>query len=292
MRKLSSILLVHSGRKTRLAGRILALLTAAVAVVYLWSGLSSVFGKSAFQVHFIDVGHGDAILVSCEGQHMLIDAGLRDFGPRVCKYLREQGVKKLSYIVCSHEHRDHVGGMLDVVKNFDYNVIMAPSPSYKNGSDFNYLMAEVRRQGKNVTVPKVGNVFKLGAAQVTVLGPVMSYGGKYGHDNHSLVLRVVYGDHSFLFTGDIYGQAELDIIERADVRSDVLKVAHHGSPTSTGEAWLDAVNPKYAIVSNNEFYGEIPSRLTRRGIPYYVTAFNGDITITCDKHNMDVETSR
>ncbi len=293
MRKLSSILLVHCGRKTRLVGRILALLTAAVAVVYLWFGLSSLFGKSALQVHFIDVGHGDAILVSCEGQHMLIDAGLKKFGPMVCDYLRNQGVNKLSYIVCSHEHKDHVGGMLDVVQGFEYDVIMAPSTShYKGSREFNKLMDEVHKHGKKVTIPKAGDVFSLGSAQVSVLGPVKPYGGKFGKDNHSLVLRVVYGDHSFLFTGDIYEEAELDIMERTNVRSDVLKVAHHGSCTSTGEAWLNAVNPKYAIVSDNKYHDVVIPRLERRGIANYLTARNGDITITCDKHNMSIKTSR
>ncbi len=271
----------------------MSVLALVITAVYVWSLLTTYVFKAPFQVHFINVGHGDAILVSCDDHHMLIDAGKSEYGPKVKEFLKKEGVNRLQYIVCTHEHGDHAGGLLDIVDNFSYDKIMAPTAKpYKCTQEFDDLLEAVRKQGNKVTVPKVGDTFKLGSAQVTVIGPVKSYSGWKSTDNHSLVLRVVYGDHSFLFTGDIYGEAEADIMESTDVRSEVLKLSHHGSITSSSEKWLDAVKPQYVVISNKEFPVQVKSRLQGRKVKSYVTAEVGNISFMCTESSLKVKTSK
>ncbi len=290
---LSSIFSVRSGNRMRLAGRLMAFLALAVTAVYIWSLLTTYVFQTPFQVHFINVGHGDAILLSCEDHHMLIDAGKKEYGSKVKEFLQKKGVSRLQYIVCTHEHSDHVGGMLDIVDSYSFDKIMAPTAKpYKCTHEFDDLLASLHKQGKKITVPKAGETFKLGSAQVTVIGPVTTYNDWKRADNHSLVLRVVYGDHSFLFTGDIYGQAESDIMDRVDVRSEVLKLSHHGAITSSSEEWLDAVKPQFAVISNKELSGQVKSRLQNRNIPFYFTGQDGNITFMCSEHGLKVKTSK
>ncbi|MBQ7568863.1 hypothetical protein IJT17_08670 [bacterium] len=153
----------------------------------------------------------------------------------------------------------------------------------------------VRSHGKDITILKAGDSFALGGATVELVGPVMDYGGNARReDNHSLVMRISYGEQSFLFTGDIYTQAEYDIMDKgAELGSKVLKVAHHGSSTSSGEAFLQAVNPKYAVISSegsqkNHPHHETLEKLQRMNIITRRTDMEGDIVFACDKHNMQV----
>ena len=202
-------------------------------------------------VHYIDVGQADSILLECEGQFMLIDGGNKEDGQLVISYLQQQGVEELEAVVCTHAHEDHVGGLPSVLAVFPTKRVLAPTKTYSSNV-FDKFMYYVDQQRLTVEIPAPGDAFTLGTAQVTVLGPVKSYAET---NDTSIVLRVEFGENTFLFTGDMEVAAENDMLDYWDGNwkpSDVLKVGHHGSETSTGYRFLYEVDPQYAIISVGE----------------------------------------
>ena len=251
-------------------------------------------------VHFIDVGQADCALLECGGEYMLIDGGNREDGQLVISYLEQQGVETLSAVVCTHAHEDHVGGLPSVLAVYPTAAVYAPTRTYSSNvfDDFLYYTDQQRLE---VTIPAPGDVFALGGAEVTVLGPVKSYAET---NDTSIVLRVDYGRNSFLFTGDMEVAAENDMLDywgsRMDWEVDVLKVGHHGSNTSTGYRFLYEVNPDYGVISveTGNSYGhphdEPLSRLKDAGVVLLRTdklgtilahADGKEITFTWDNQN-------
>lgn len=240
-------------------------------------------------VHFIDVGQADCILLECAGRYMLIDGGNVEDSSLVVSYLQKQGVKDLSLVVCSHAHEDHVGGLSGVLAVYPTAKVWAPTKTYSSKcfDDFVYYTDQ---QGLDITIPKPGDSFDLAKAQVTVLGPVTSYAET---NNTSIVLMVQFGENRFLFTGDAEKDAETDMLEHgAKVKADVLKVGHHGSDTSTGYRFLYEVDPAYAVISvgADNTYGhpheEPMSRLRDANVTVYRTDKMGTIVATSDGKNI------
>ena len=216
---------------------------------------SAVPAEDDLAVHFINVGHGDCILVRCEGRDMLIDAGYEEAGSGVISYLRRQQVKSLDYIAASHEHRDHVGGLRYVASAVPFDKALAPFDRALAKPWFRSFKEEVERQGKRITVPRLGGTFALGGAEITVLGPQESDYTVAPDNNRSLILRLVYGRHSFLFTGDAQAEAERDLLEYAErnglnLRTEVLKAGHHGKRNASTPRFLEMVRPQLAVVSS------------------------------------------
>ncbi|MBQ2927513.1 MAG: MBL fold metallo-hydrolase [Oscillospiraceae bacterium] len=239
-------------------------------------------------VHFIDVGQADCALLECGGEYMLIDGGNREDGQLVVSYLEQQGVEELSAVVCSHAHEDHVGGLPAVLAVYPTAAVYAPTRTYSSNvfDDFLYYTDQ---QGLEVTLPVPGDAFSLGETQVTVLGPVKSYADP---NDTSIVLRVEYGEASFLFTGDMETTAENDMLDYWDdaslFRADVLKVGHHGSNTSTGYRFLYEVDPDYGVISvgTDNSYGhpheEPVSRMKDAGVTMLRTDELGHILASTD----------
>ena len=197
-------------------------------------------------VHFIDVGQADCILLECGGQYALVDGGNTADGDSVAAYLHMEGVDKLALMVGTHPHEDHIGGLADVLAQFTVDTVWSPEISGNSNAIRNFLKG-VSNQGKEIEQPKIGQVFTLGTATITVLGPVQKYDDI---NNHSIVLMVQHGDNRFLLTGDMERDAENDLIDSgADLNADVLKVGHHGSESSTGYRFLREVMPDYAVIS-------------------------------------------
>ena len=253
-------------------------------------------GKTGFAVHYIDVGQADAALVICDGQAMLIDGGNKGDAGAIYLYLKNQGVKELQYIVASHPHEDHMGGLPGAM--FQAKVRHALSPvSADNGVFFKTFMTFLDKQGTALTVPQPGDTFPLGSATVEVLGPVdrsMNY-----TNDMSLVLRVTYGDTAFLFTGDGGMLEEQSILSSGrEVRSTVLKAGHHGATSATTAAFLKAVDPDYAVISSgagNENHHPAPPllrRLKEAGVQVYRTDMQGTIVCTSDGKHVYFTTER
>ena len=244
-----------------------------------------------FEMHFIDVGQALSVLVECDGQFMLYDGGNVDDGSLVVSYLQNQGVEELQYVFCSHAHEDHVGGLAAALAYFPACHVYSPvtEASTKCFQDF---VKYTRQQGLQVEVPAAGTVWQLGSATVTMLGPVAQYSDT---NDTSIVLRIDYGSTSFLLTGDMEKTAETDLVNSgANLKADVLQVGHHGSSTSTGYLFLNAVLPEMAVIScgvGNKYghpHEETLSILRDAGVDLYRTDLQGTITIGSDGQNYTV----
>ena len=188
-------------------------------------------------VHFIDVGQADCALLESGGEYMLIDGGNREDGRLVVSYLEQQGVEELAAVVCTHAHEDHVGGLPSVLAVYPTHAVYAPTRTYasKVFDDFVYYADQQRLE---ITIPSPGDSWTLGETSVTVLGPVQSYADP---NDTSIILRVEYGDTSFLFTGDmettrkrhagLLGQP--DVLEGRRAEGGASRLRHlHGLPLS------------------------------------------------------------
>ena len=250
---------------------------------------------SSFEIHFIDVGQADAALVICAGKTMLIDGGNAEDSNLIYSYLKKQGISHLDYVVCTHAHEDHVGGLSGALTAATAGKVLSPVTDY-DSKVFRNFVAKAADRGCEITVPWAGESFSLGDACVTVLGPLQSYEDP---NDTSLVLRIVYGSTSFLFTGDMESGAEGDLLD-ADValQSTLLKVGHHGSSTSTSYRFLRAVSPTYGVISvgtDNE-YGHptetVLSRLRDADVILYRTDLQGDIICRSDGSKLTFTTAK
>lgn len=199
-------------------------------------------------VHFIDVGQADSILLECEGEFLLIDGGNRADGQLVVSYLEQQGVRELEAVVCTHAHEDHAGGLSAVLAVYPTKAVYAPTKTYASWI-FDDFVKYADQQDLDITIPSPGDTLHVGSTLLTVLGPVKSYAET---NNSSIVLKAVYEDTAFLFTGDMEKAAETDMLDhwedRMDWHADVLKMGHHGSDTSSGYRFLNEVMPTYGII--------------------------------------------
>lgn len=245
-------------------------------------------------VHFIDVGQADCALLESNGEYIIIDGGNVEDSSLVVSYLEKLGVTKLEAVIASHAHEDHVGGLPGVLAVFETAAVYAPTSTYSSKcfDDFVYYTDQ---QGLSITIPSPGDVISFGDATATVLGPVKSYADP---NNTSIVLMVEFGGTRFLFTGDMETGAENDMLDYwgdgFDWSADVLKVGHHGSDTSTGYRFLNAVMPTYGIISVGEgnSYGhpcEAPlSKLSDAGVTVYRTDKLGNILLSSDGTDIQI----
>lgn len=248
---------------------------------------------ASLMVHFIDVGQADAVLIQCEGETLLIDGGNVPDGSLLVSYLTQQGITSLDYVVNTHPHEDHVGGLTGVLKKFSVETVFASHTEY-DAPPFQNFAKAVRAQGGAITVPAAGDTFALGGASVSVIGPLKSYTAYEELNNASLVLRLTYKNISFLFTGDMERQAEKDLLDAGIVlESTVLKVGHHGSYSSTSYHFLREVNPDFAVISCEKGgqYGyphdEPMSRLRDADLTLLRTDLQGHIVASSDGETVE-----
>lgn len=204
--------------------------------------------KGDLKVHFIDVGQADSILIT-EGEHsMLIDAGNNDDGDMVVSYLKKTGIKNLDYVIGTHPHEDHIGGLDNVIDAFNIDKLYMPK-KVSTTKTYKDVIKTVKKKNMKIKLPVAGESFKLGKAKCTIIAPKQNKDYESAN-NYSIVLKLTYGDKSFLFTGDAEKISEEEILKEGfDIKSDVLKVGHHGSRTSTTTEFLNKVSPDYAVIS-------------------------------------------
>ncbi|MCL2697009.1 MAG: MBL fold metallo-hydrolase [Oscillospiraceae bacterium] len=256
--------------------------------IYSFFGLSenTVFVSSeGISVHFIDVGQGDCALILTPESSVLIDSGEREYSASVINYLRAQGVTKLNFIIVSHPHSDHMGGMSFIIDEFGADFIIIPRMNdslVPTTSAFLRLLDSIEDNGTEVIWAKSGMVFELcGNSRMDILAPLKEY--ERFNDN-SVVMRFVHDAGSFLFTGDIESESENDLANSGlDISADVLKVAHHGSLTSSTAKFLNAVGGRYAVITvgspnpYNHPRDEVLNRLVNRNYEILRTDLHGNI---------------
>ena len=252
------------------------------------------------QIHFIDVGQADSILIKQDNNYMLIDGGNNEDGDMLVKYLKEQGVEKLDYIIATHPHEDHIGGLDDVLNEFDTDLVLMPDKITTTKTFEDFLLAIKNRQdvknknGENVTlkkVPKLEEKYNLGNASFVIYAPNSSSYDEL--NNYSIVIKLSFGNNAFLFTGDAEKLSEKEMLDKNyDLKADVLKIGHHGSSTSTSDEFLEAVSPKYAVLSVGEDNSynlpkkTVMDKFKNNNIPVYRTDEQGTIILNSDGTNI------
>lgn len=243
-------------------------------------------GEDSLSVHFIDVGQGDSILINVDDHYMLVDAGENDEGNTVVNYLEKQGVKSLEYVIGTHPHSDHIGGLDTVIHNFEINKVILPDV-VSTTKTFEEVLDALSEEDLKITKPEVGMEYKLGDATFIILAPNSS---EYSDlNNYSIVIKVIYEETAFLLTGDAEKISEDEMLENGlDLSADILKLGHHGSANSSTNTFLDRVGASSAIISvgRNNKYGhpmsETVNRVLDRGINLYRTDEMGTIIVTTD----------
>lgn len=246
------------------------------------------------RVHFIDVGQADSILIQQGNENMLIDAGNNDDEETLKNYLGNLGITEFKYVVGTHAHEDHIGSLDYIMNSFKVGKIYFPKTT-SSTKTFQNLVKAVQNKGMQFTAPAVGETFNLGEAECTILAPNSS---RYDDaNNYSIVIKIEYGNTSFLFTGDAEDVSEKEMLKNGlDLKADVLKAGHHGSKSSSTHKFLDAVNPKYAVISvgKDNDYGhpnaETLQKFSSRGIEVYRTDESGTIIAESDGNNISFST--
>lgn len=245
-------------------------------------------GSGDFEIFVFNVGQADSILIRSEDEYMLIDAGNNADGTLIVDELKKMGVTKLEYLIATHSHEDHIGGMDDVINNIEVDNFFIPDVQYNTTSYIDIIKACNNNKLKMLE-PPIGYIFKLGKASCEV----MLVGSNTENLNlTSIVIETTKGNNNFLFMGD----AEIENEElRAWNDIDILKVAHHGSSTSTSKDFIEQTKPEIALISvgeNNDYghpHKEIRDLLEEKNIKTYRTDLNGTIYITSNGETYNVE---
>lgn len=240
--------------------------------------ISTIPQDNNLRVYCLDVGQGDSILITNNNKTMLIDASTNEMGSRVVKYLNDLGIKKIDYLVGTHPHEDHIGGLDNVIKNFDIGTIYMPNV-VATTKTYEEVIDAISAKKLKVTSPKTGDKFNVGNAECEVMS---IRNDKDDYNNCSIVIKMDFNNVSYLFTGDAEESVESS---RKWPHIDVLKVGHHGSNTSSSKNFLEQIKPEVALISvgQGNTYGHPTQatlkRLSNIGAKIYRTDENGTILL-------------
>lgn len=254
------------------------------------------------EINFLDVGQGDCALITLEnGTDILIDGGDVKTQSGVVNFLKDNTDGKIDYLIASHPHADHIGGLDDVLNEYEVGEVILPKIA--NGDlpttkVYENLLTAIKQNGCKVKRAKAGlTIYNRDDCVIECLGPS---GDNYSSLNdYSAIIKVTYGEFSAIFTGDAEVDAEEELLlSEYDLSADVLKVGHHGSNTANGKRFLEKVKPRYAIISVgyvNDYghpHAETLARLGKAGCKIYRTDYSGTITVTSDKKDISVITEK
>ena len=246
--------------------------------------------STSLNIYYIDVGQGDSILITNKDHSMLIDAGNNEDGKLLVSYIKDElNINKIDYVIGTHPHEDHIGGLDDIINNIEVSEVYLPE-AMTTTKTFEDVLDAIENNNLNITVPKIGDKFSLGDLNFEV---IYTGTGTKDLNEASIILKMTFGNHTYLFTGDTTKEVESTILNN-NIDIDVLKVAHHGSNTSTSEEFLSVATPEYAIISVGEDnkYGhpnqETINRLKKYTKNIYITKDLGTIVLTSDGDNINI----
>lgn len=276
----------------------LLLLSSFLVSLFMLNGMveakTTVSALDKLEVHYIDIGQGDATLIKCGSATMLIDAGENDKGTLVQHYIKKQGVKTLDYLIVTHPDSDHCGGADVIITKYDIDKVIMPSFE-KDTNTYRDVIDAMDYKNYKITAPVVGNTYKLADAKFTIIAPNDDYEDA---NNSSVGIILEHGKKKFIFTGDAEEDAEADIVSnKIKISADVYKVNHHGSKTSSSSAFLKAIDPEYAVIScgeNNEYghpHAQTLNSLRTMGVKLFRTDEQGSIVATSDGKTITWNTS-
>lgn len=256
-------------------------------------------GESQLVVRILDAGNADCALITLGDEALLIDAGNPGFGQEIRTTLKESAVEDLDYVVATHAHDDHIGGMAEVIKTVEVGQFLtSPLPGEKAPKTTSYraLTAALRERAVKTAEVTAGMCYTLGDARLEILSPEDNTGDA---NNQSVVCRIVYGENAFLFMGDAEKKVERRLLEKhVTLRANLIKVGHHGSKTASDETFLKAVSPDLAVITCGEGnrYGHPHSAvlelLDRLNVPVYRSDLGGKITVISDGMSLKTETEK
>ena len=260
------------------------------------AGCGTVASAENLVVYFLDVGQADAAILQCGDEVMMIDGGESSDSSLIYSYLTKTlGITHIDYMIATHPHADHIGGLSGALNACSVGVVYSPVRSY-DSKQFSSLVKYTQKQGRDLTVPEVGDIFFFGDAQVQFLSPATEYSNI---NDCSIVVRIIHGNNTFLFTGDAEWDAEHDMVDSGyDLSATVLKVGHHGSDTSSSYVFLREVMPKYAVIScgKDNSYGHptegVLSRLRDVGAQIFRTDLQGDVVFVSDGTTLSFGTEK
>lgn len=251
---------------------------------------------SSLEITFLDVGQADCALISCDGHYMLIDGGNKADSQLVYSALKNRSVNKLDMVVATHPHEDHIGGIPAALSLAKADITLSPVSEFDSDA-FRDFRSYAAKNGGGITVPTVGGCYSLGGASVKILG--LNAAGD--PNNASIILKIIHGENSFIFTGDAEREAEQAVLNSPyanELSADLLKIGHHGSENSTIYPFLRAVMPKYAVISvgSQNSYGHPTdntlSRLRDVGATVFRTDLQGDIVCKSDGKTLSFSVSK
>lgn len=245
------------------------------------------------RLHFIDVGQGDCEFIESNGEYMLIDAGEAENAEKIKAYLKEHGVEKLKYVIATHPHADHIGAMGNVIQDFNVDAVIMPNVVSTNRA-FERLVNTIEQNNINLLEPTVGDTYEFGDCTFTIISP-FEYNER-NLNNSSVGIRLVHNNDKVIMLGDAEKSVENQILNSGiDISADLYKAGHHGSSSSSSEKFINAVNPKYAVIScgKNNMYGhphmETLALFKSLGIQYYRTDESGDIVFTSTGNGLKLD---
>lgn len=252
--------------------------------------------KPYLEIYFLDVGQGDSEILRYGDHTMLIDAGTNASTTTLLSDIKSLGISKFDVVVATHPHEDHIGGLDAVINNYTIGKLYVPKVT-TNTKTYSDMLTAIQKKGYTVTTPVPGATFNLGDVQCTIFAPnSQSYEDS---NNYSIVIKVTYGTTSFLFTGDAEVQSEEEMLAKGyDIKSDVLKVGHHGSDSSTSLQFLKAVSPQYGVIEVEQAndYGHphqvTLAKLAIANVKVYRTDLNGIIIFKSDGVGLTISTER
>lgn len=249
-------------------------------------------------VHFLDVGKADCIFITDGEKNIVIDSGYNSSWEYINSYLSSYNVKTINLLVASHQDKDHIGSMANIINTYNVNSFWQPAleeDQIPSTSAYTQMEKALSENGINGINPDVGTEVAYNDIKLKVISPAKHYNDI---NNCSIVIKLTYGNEIFMLMGDAEKQAENSIVKGgADIKADVIKIGHHGSATSTTEKFLSAVNPQIAVISvgpddNNLPKESVLNRLLDFGVTTYRTDTNGTVVILTDGNTLTVKQER